>query len=84
MWKLVFMTIFINHQLYVNYSSSSQYETGVLQTHHLKLSTYVFVNATLCCASVSYDLVLLGSSDTIRNDLEKKMLTTSILSPRKD
>jgi hypothetical protein len=43
MWNLIHMTIFINHQLYVGYSSS-QYGTGVLQYNTRKIIiTHIYI-----------------------------------------
>jgi hypothetical protein len=69
---MTLVTIFINHSFYVSYSSSSQCRSRILQT--LSRTPDVLVRATLCGTKVQHGLALLGGSDTICNDLEKKML----------
>lgn len=64
------MTIFINHLLSVSYSSSSQCRARILQT--LSRTPDVLVRAPSCGTPVQHGLALLGGSDTICNDPEKK------------
>jgi phosphatidylinositol kinase/protein kinase (PI-3 family) len=78
MCDLALMTIFINHSLYVCYSSSSQHETEVLQIPLLKPLISPAIKERY--AVLKYHMVLLGSSDTICNNLGKKALATSALS----
>jgi hypothetical protein len=72
------MIAFMNHSLYVNYSSS-QYGTKVLQSHSLKSLTSL---SGPCHALLQYHMVLLGCSDTICND-PGKALDISVLSLQK-
>jgi hypothetical protein len=68
MWDLAFMTIFINHPLYVGYFSYFQCKTGMLQISPFKSLTFLSGPRH---AVLQYHMTLLDGSNTICNDAVK-------------
>jgi len=66
MWDLAPMSIFINHSLYVSYSSFSNIGLGCYKLP--PQTPDILIRAMSYGAPVPRDLVLLGGSDTVCND----------------